>query len=58
MSLGFVAGGRHHPFPDTHVIATDCWLPDEGIEALIGRDILDQCFFQYIGIERTFTIAF
>jgi hypothetical protein len=46
------------PFRDFNVLATDCWHPDEGIEALIGRDILDLCFFQYMGPDRRFTVAF
>lgn len=58
VALAFVAGGRHHPFPETHVIETDCWPSEEGIEALIGRDILNWCNFWYVGIERTFNISF
>ncbi len=58
VGLALVAGGRSHPFPDLHVIETDCWLPDEGIEALIGRDILSRCNFWYVGIEDTFNLSF
>ena len=58
VSLALIAEGRSCPFPDTLVIATDCWLEDEGMEGLIGRDILDRCFFQYLGLDRRFTLAF
>jgi hypothetical protein len=58
VSLSLVADGSAHQFPDSQVIAADCWLAGEGIEALIGRDILDRCFFQYVGLERKFTLAF
>jgi hypothetical protein len=56
--LSIVAEGTSHPFLDSRVMAADCWLPGEGIEGLIGRDILDHCFFQYVGKDRTFTLAF
>jgi hypothetical protein len=58
VSLSLVADGTPHSFPDSRVMAADCWHPDEGIEALIGRDILDRCFFQYMGPDRRFTLAF
>jgi hypothetical protein len=58
VSLSLVAGGVTNPFPDTRVMAADCWHPDEGIEALLGRDILDRCFFRYMGPDRRFTLAF
>lgn len=57
VSLSVVANGRPVSFSDSRVVAADGWAPDEGIEALIGRDILNQCFFQYLGIERRFTLA-
>ncbi len=57
VSLSLVAEGRACPFPDTEVMAADCWLEDEGIEALVGRDILDRCFFQYLGPDHRFTLA-
>lgn len=58
VSLSLIAAGVAHPFPDSRVMAADCWLEGEGIDALIGRDILDRCFFQYVGLERKFTLAF
>ncbi|MBP3954957.1 hypothetical protein J8F10_06635 [Gemmata sp. G18] len=58
VALALVASGRANQFPETHVIETDCWHPAEGIEGLIGRDILARCNFWYVGVEGTFTIAF
>lgn len=58
VTLSVVANGAAHPFTTARVIAADCWLPDEGVEGLVGRDLLDHCGFQYWGPERTFTLAF
>ncbi|HVK17558.1 MAG TPA: hypothetical protein VM533_11475 [Fimbriiglobus sp.] len=58
VTLSIVAEGSAHLFPDARVMEADCWLPGEGIEALIGTDILNHCFFQFIGRDRTFTLAF
>lgn len=58
VSLSLVADGRSHPFPDLRVMEADCWLPGEGIEALIGMDILNSCYFQFMGPDRRFTLAF
>lgn len=58
VALSLVAGGAAYPFPDTQVMAADCWLPDEGIEALVGMDILSRGFFQLMGPERQFVFAF
>jgi hypothetical protein len=58
VTLSIVANGRANPFGDTRVMESDCWLPDEGIEALIGRDILSRCYFQYVVRDETFTLAF
>lgn len=58
MSLSLVAGGTAVRFPDSRVMEADCWRPDEGIEALIGMDLLTRCFFQLNGPEKWFTLAF
>jgi hypothetical protein len=52
-----VAGGRACPFPDTYVMSADCWLEGEGIEGLIGRDILARCNFMYFGPEGGFNLS-
>jgi hypothetical protein len=58
VSLSLVANGGAHPFPDTRVMAADCWLPGEGLEALIGMDILCGCNFQLWGPEKQFVLSF
>jgi hypothetical protein len=39
-------------------MVADCWHPIEGIEALLGMDVLMQCFFQLMGPDKQFTLAF
>ncbi len=58
VALFLVAGGQTHRLPDSRIVAADCWHADEGIQALIGRDILDRCYFQYHGLSRKFTLSF
>jgi len=57
VNLSLVADGQSCPMPDRFVFATDSWHPREGVEALIGMDILSQCF-QLLGPDRRFTLAF
>jgi len=57
VSLSMVAEGRACPFPDTYVMSADCWLEGEGIEALVGRDILERCNLMYFGPEGTFNLS-
>lgn len=58
VSLALVAGGTAHALPDLRVMSADCWLPGEGIEALVGMDILCRGFFQLMGPEGQFVFAF
>ncbi len=60
VTLSFVADGRAQPFGGLRVIAADGWHPgaEQGVEALIGRDVLDRCVFSYLGPDRAFTFAF
>jgi hypothetical protein len=32
--------------------------PEEGLQALLGRDVLDHCLLVYDGTRRAFTLAF
>jgi hypothetical protein len=48
--------GAHLILQTIPVIASD--LSIQGIDALVGRDILDQCFLAYNGTDKTFTLAF
>jgi hypothetical protein len=43
-------------FPNISVIASR--LAVQGIQALIGRDILSQCYFTYNGTMGIFTVAY
>ena len=58
VALSVVANGSAHPFPPSRVMEADCWLPNEGIDALIGTDILNHCNFWFRGPDRAFTLAF
>ncbi|AWM41111.1 hypothetical protein GobsT_02810 [Gemmata obscuriglobus] len=58
VSLALVANGSAHPLADMRVMAADCWHADEGLEALLGVDVLSRCFFQLLGPERQFVCAF
>ena len=58
VNLSLVAEVRVCPMANCHVFATDSWLPGEGVEALIGMDILNKCFFQLMGPDRRFTLSF
>jgi hypothetical protein len=57
VSLSLVANESPRAFPDARVMVADCWLPNEGIEALLGMDILKFCFFQLMGPEGRFMLA-
>lgn len=56
--LSFICAGTRHVFADAIVIATDCFEEREEHQALIGRDVLNHCIFQYAGPDKTFTFAF
>ena len=57
-TLSLVANGAAHPFGGRRVVSADCWMESEGIEGLIGRDILDRCTFMYFGLEKAFSLGF
>jgi hypothetical protein len=44
--------------PTLQVIASDDFQPDEEVQGIIGRDVLDHCVFQYLGPEQKFTLSF
>ena len=59
VSWSLVAGGVPHTFSNSlDVILADGFHPDEGIDALIGRDILARCAFQYWGPDGSFHFSF
>jgi len=54
----FVSGGTRYAFAEAVVIAADCFEEQEEHQALIGRDVLDHCTFQYWGTARKFQFAY
>lgn len=59
VSWSLVAGGQIYPFSSwLDVILTDGFHPSEGIQALIGRDILARCAFEYWGPDSRFQFSF
>lgn len=58
VKLSFVSGGTKVEFGELPVISTDCFKPDGEVQALIGRDILNHCAFEYWGTSKSFQFAF
>lgn len=58
VSLALASGGTVIAFGEALVLAADCFDEGEEYQALIGRDVLDHCIFQYLGPDKTFTFAF
>lgn len=58
VALSFVSGVDQYPFPTVRAIASDDFQQGEEVEAIIGRDILNRCNFQYLGTARRFDLFF
>lgn len=58
VGLALVSGMARTPFPGGYVIASEDFSPEEHIQAIIGRDILDRCYLTYDGPHKTFSLAF
>jgi hypothetical protein len=58
VTLSFVSGMDPYPFPTVRVIASDDFRQGEEVEAIIGRDILNGCNFQYLGTAKRFELYF
>ena len=58
VSLTLVAGMALTPDPSVWVIASEDFIPEEHIQAIIGRDLLDKCVLNYEGPQKTFNLAF
>ncbi|HUC85646.1 MAG TPA: hypothetical protein VL970_10675 [Candidatus Acidoferrales bacterium] len=56
ISLTFIHPWVTRTFPAVPI--TDAQLVHQGIQALIGRDILGQCLLTYDGVGRSFCLAF
>jgi hypothetical protein len=55
ISLVELSAGQHHR--STAVIES-IFLPEEGIQALLGRDLLENCTFFYNGRQKEFTFDY
>lgn len=58
VTITFVAGTMQYPFRAAQVIAADDFQQGEEVEAIIGRDVLNHCNFQYLGSTRQFSLFF
>lgn len=58
VSLSFVSGMDCYPFPTIRAIASDDFQRGDEVEAIIGRDILNRCNFQYLGFAGQFNLFF
>jgi hypothetical protein len=57
VSLAIDCEGSELHLPLMMVIES-AFAPDEGIQAMLGRDVLEHCLLVYDGTRRTFTLAF
>jgi hypothetical protein len=59
VSVTLVAGDRQVSFASVHAIASSDFDPaEEGVQAIIGRDILNRCVFNYYGTHKEFMVGF
>jgi len=57
VSLSLAAGDLELHLPTIRVIEA-VFPVEEGIQAMLGRDLLDHCLFIYDGQNKTFSLAF
>jgi hypothetical protein len=57
VSLSLCGGGVELHLPTTEVIQA-VFAPDEEIQGLLGRDLLEHCLFVYDGQNKSFSLAF
>ena len=58
VSISLVANANTFVIPSVHAIASDDFSPAEQVHAIIGRDILDRCVFEYFGPHKQFRLCF
>jgi hypothetical protein len=58
VTLTLLAGTAQTVFSRVYVIASEDFGPEEHIQAIIGRDLLDKCVLRYEGPHKTFELAF
>jgi hypothetical protein len=57
VSLLLVSGMQTTLLPSIHTIVSDDFSPQDEAQALIGRDVLDLCVFNYFGPHKAFSLA-
>jgi len=58
VSLALVSGLAKKHLPSVFAIASDDFVEEEEVQAIIGRDVLRHCVFQYFGPHGTFELGF
>lgn len=58
VSIVLVSGDRELVFPSVHAIGSEDFVEEEEVQAIIGRDILQLCVFNYYGPDQRFELAF
>jgi hypothetical protein len=57
VSLGLDAGGVEMHMAE--VLILECvFTPEDGIQALLGQDVLKHCLFMYNGPQNSFSLAY
>lgn len=55
--LYLVSGTELTPIDNVHAIDPQDFHPTEGVQGIIGRDVLDRCVFTFAGPDRQFHLA-
>ncbi len=58
VGITLVSGMTQVPCDSVHVICSEDFDPEEGVHALIGRDVLARCVFSYFGHDQKFRLDF
>ena len=58
MTLSLVSGTAEHSFGTVRAIASNDFRRGDEVEAILGRDVLNRCAFQYVGTGGTFELFF
>ena len=59
LSVTLMSGNSQVDIQSVHVIESEDFdLEEEGVQAIIGRDILNRCVFRYFGPHKIFDLSF
>lgn len=58
ISLGLVSDMTCFSLPSVRAIASDDFGYRDGVQGILGREVLDRCVFQYCGPDSAFSLAF